>query len=134
MNSNTNRASRHLAESPVQNNQHFRLFIYEFLNLLIYALCIRRNEDTVIVKFADQVVKAVPYDMAVIGYGTDNINTLRLWEAEALNDFDFLQFNDSHYDAAVQDKNDAENITKVLYPNDNQYAGCFFFCKIKWIN
>lgn len=97
--------------------------------------CIRRNEDTVIVKFADQVVKAVPYDMAVIGYGTDNINTLRLWEAEALNDFDFLQFNDSHYDAAVQDKNDAENITKVLYPNDNQYEGKvlrlkqqYFFC------
>ena len=73
--------------------------------------------------------------MAVIGYGTDNINTLRLWEAEALNDFDFLQFNDSHYDAAVQDKNDAENITKVLYPNDNQYEGKvlrlkqqYFFC------
>ena len=41
VNSNTNRASRHLAESPVHNNQHFRLFIYEFLNLLIYALCIQ---------------------------------------------------------------------------------------------
>ncbi len=97
--------------------------------------CIRRNEDTVTVKFADQVVKAVPYDMAVIGYGTDNINTLRLWQAEAVNDFNFLDFNDSRYDDAVKEKNDAENITMVLYPNDNRYEGKvlrlkqqYFFC------
>ena len=97
--------------------------------------CIRRNEDIVTVKFADQTVKAVPYDMAVIGYGTDNVNTLRLWQAEAVNDFDFLAFNDSKYDQAVKEKNDAENISKVLYPNDNSYEGKvlrlkqqYFFC------
>lgn len=84
---------------------------------------IRREEDTVLVKYADQTVKAVPYDMAVIGYGTENINTLRLWQAEPENGFDFLEFNDCKYDEAVKEKNDAENITKVLYPNDNSYEG-----------
>ena len=85
--------------------------------------CIRRNEDIVTVNFADQTVKAVPYDMAIIGYGTKNINTLRLWEAEAISDFNFLEFNDCKYDEAVKEKNDAENISKVLYPNDNSYEG-----------
>ena len=85
--------------------------------------CIRRNEDIVTVNFADQTVRAVPYDMAIIGYGTDNINTLRLWEAEAVTGFNFLEFNASQYDAAVKEKNDAENISKVLYPNDNSYEG-----------
>ena len=97
--------------------------------------CIRRNDDTVLVKFADQTVKAVPYDMAVIGYGTENINTLRLWEAEAVENFDFLKFNNFDYVGSVQAKNDAEDITKVLYPNDNQHKGKvlrlkqqYFFC------
>ncbi len=97
--------------------------------------CIRRNEDTVEVKFKDQTVKAVPYDMAVIGYGTENINTLRLWEAEPLENFDFLKFNNFDYNGSVQAKNDAENITKVLYPNDNRHEGKvlrlkqqYFFC------
>ncbi len=85
--------------------------------------CVRRTEDTVTINFADQTVRAVPYDMAIIGYGTDNINTLRLWEAEAVNNFNFLEFNDSKYDEAVKEKNDAENISKVLYPNDNSYEG-----------
>jgi len=97
--------------------------------------CIRRNDDTVEVKFKDQTVKAVPYDMAVIGYGTENINTLRLWEAEPLENFDFLKFNNFDYNGSVQAKNDAENITKVLYPNDNRHEGKvlrlkqqYFFC------
>ena len=96
---------------------------------------VRRDEDTVLVSFSDETVKAVPYDMAVIGYGTDNINTLRLWQAEAVEEFDFLEFNNCHYDAAVKDKNSAENISKVLYPNDNSYEGKvlrlkqqYFFC------
>ena len=73
--------------------------------------------------------------MAVIGCKTSNINTLRLWQAEAVNDFDFTAFNDTEYDKAVKEKNDAENITKVLYPNDNKYEGKvlrlkqqYFFC------
>ena len=97
--------------------------------------CIRREDQAVTVSFRTQTVKAVPYDMAVIGYGTKNINTLRLWQAEAVEEFDFSEFNNSHYDAAVKAKNDAENISKVLYPNDNSHEGKvlrlqqqYFFC------
>ena len=97
--------------------------------------CLRKEDEAVYVSFKDQTVKAVPYDMAVIGCKTDNINTLRLWQAEAVNEFDFTAFNNTQYDAAVEEKNDAENISKVLYPNDNQYEGKvlrlkqqYFFC------
>ena len=97
--------------------------------------CIRKEDETVTVAFKDQTVKAVPYDMAVIGCKTDNINTLRLWQAEAVNDFDFTAFNNAEYDLAVKEKNDAENISKVLYPNDNKHEGKvlrlkqqYFFC------
>lgn len=85
--------------------------------------CIRREEDAVLVHFRTQTVRAVPYDMAVIGYGTDNINTLRLWQAEPVENFNFVAFNNSDYTGAVADKNAAEDISKVLYPNDNQYQG-----------
>ena len=68
--------------------------------------CIRREEDRQLVEFAGQKVWAVPYDMAVIGYGTKNIGTLRLWQAEALTDFDFAKFNDQHYLDAVRERNE----------------------------
>ena len=97
--------------------------------------CIRRNDQECRVRFSDSEVIAVPYDMAIIGYGTKNINTLRLWQAEPVESFDFLAFNDGRYDDAVKAKNDAENISKVLYPNDNTYEGKvlrlkqqYFFC------
>ena len=97
--------------------------------------CIRREDLTVYVEFKGQTVKAVPYDMAIIGYDTSNINTLRLWQAEAVEDFNFSEFNNSHYDSSVKAKNDAENISRVLYPNDNTYDGKvlrlkqqYFFC------
>ena len=97
--------------------------------------CVRKEDEAVTVSFKDQTVKAVPYDMAVIGCKTDNINTLRLWQAEAVNEFDFTAFNNTEYDRAVKEKNDAENISKVLYPNDNKYEGKvlrlkqqYFFC------
>ncbi|MGN0558499.1 MAG: glycogen/starch/alpha-glucan phosphorylase [Acutalibacteraceae bacterium] len=97
--------------------------------------CIRRADEAVTVKFNGQTVKAVPYDMAVIGYGTKNVNTLRLWQAEPVDGFDFIAFNNSRYDDAVKVKNDAENISMVLYPNDNSHEGKvlrlkqqYFFC------
>lgn len=68
-------------------------------------------------------VLGVPYDTPIIGYGSDNVNTLRLWEAKSCEEFDFEDFNRGYYARAVEDKNDAENITKVLYPNDNIYEG-----------
>nr|WP_207648397.1 glycogen/starch/alpha-glucan phosphorylase [Anaerobranca gottschalkii] len=84
---------------------------------------IRKGSESVIVSFADGDVIAVPYDTPVIGYGQETINTLRLWQAEAVNEFDFQAFNDQEYDLAVKAKNDAENISKVLYPNDSTDEG-----------
>ncbi len=84
---------------------------------------IRRADEKVKVEYKNQTVYAVPYDMPIIGFGGDTINTLRLWQSEALNEFDFTAFNDQKYDKAVKEKNDAENISKVLYPNDSLEKG-----------
>jgi len=65
----------------------------------------------------------VPFDMPIVGYGGNTINTLRLWSATARQEFDFHDFNKGDYFGAVEDKNAAENITRVLYPNDNNYLG-----------
>ena len=83
----------------------------------------RRYNHTVKVTFPDHTVLAVPYDVPVIGYGTDNINTLRLWQCEAEEELDFNAFNDQDYLRALQQKNKAEDITRVLYPNDSTWEG-----------
>ena len=79
----------------------------------------RCEADAVEVVYSDMTVRAVPYDMPVIGYGTDNVGTLRLWQSESCGGFDFDKFNSGDYDGAVKSATDAENICKVLYPNDN---------------
>ena len=84
---------------------------------------IRCERDSVEVSFKDMTVKAVPYDMPIIGYGTDNIGTLRLWQSEALVPFDFELFNEQKYDKSVVLKNRAEDISRVLYPNDDNFEG-----------
>ena len=84
---------------------------------------VRREEDAVEITYGDQKVLAVPYDMPIIGYGTKNIGNLRLWQAESADDFDFAAFDSGDYDGAVKSQNDAENISKVLYPNDNTDKG-----------
>ncbi|MBV7273601.1 glycogen/starch/alpha-glucan phosphorylase [Clostridium sp. PL3] len=84
---------------------------------------VRRDEDTVIVEFADCSLKAVPYDMPVIGYKTSNINKLRLFKAEPLEDFDFELFNSQEYNRAVEKKNRAEDVSRVLYPNESTAEG-----------
>lgn len=84
---------------------------------------IRCEGDAVTVDFKDMSVKAVPYDMPVIGYGTDNVGTLRLWQAESLVPFDFDLFNEQKYDKSVALKNRAEDISRVLYPNDDNNEG-----------
>ena len=83
----------------------------------------RRYHHTVKVEFPDHTVLAVPYDVPVIGYGTDNINTLRLWQCEAEEELDFNAFNNQEYQRALDQKNKAEDITRVLYPNDSTYEG-----------
>ena len=96
---------------------------------------LRKESESQIVEFKDLIVKAVPYDIPIIGYDTKNINTLRLWQSEAILDFDFKKFNDFKYDESVKNKNRAEDITRVLYPNDEQRVGKvlrlrqqYFFC------
>lgn len=84
---------------------------------------VRRIEDKVLIEFADETIQAIPYDTPIVGYGTDNINTLRLWKAESVDAFDFKLFNDQAYDESVALKNSAEDISRVLYPNDSEQAG-----------
>ncbi|MBI5329111.1 MAG: glycogen/starch/alpha-glucan phosphorylase [Betaproteobacteria bacterium] len=71
----------------------------------------------------EQVVVGVPYDTPIQGYQTDTCNTLRLWKAEAPESFDFAQFNRGDYYKAVEQKVNSENLTKVLYPNDEAVQG-----------
>lgn len=84
---------------------------------------IRREDEAVIVHFTDCDVRAIPYDMPIIGYGTNNINTLRLWKSEPVEPFDFDLFNAQEYDKSVALKNRAEDISRVLYPNDSENDG-----------
>ena len=83
----------------------------------------RRDKLTVKVKFADQTVNCVPYDMPVIGYDTETVGTLRLWQCEAEKELDFDAFNAQDYYKALENKNKAEDITRVLYPNDSTWDG-----------
>ena len=85
--------------------------------------CVRREEDAVVVKFAEQTMKAVPYDMPVIGYGGKTINTLRLWQSEPMNAIDLGAFNDQNYFKSSQEYDEAICISQILYPNDTMKAG-----------
>ena len=64
----------------------------------VWTIC--RPFEEVIVEFGDSKVRAIPYDMPIIGYGTENVNTLRLWEAKSINELDLNAFNDQNYDKA----------------------------------
>ncbi len=70
-----------------------------------------------------QSVMAVPYDLPVLGYGNNVVNTLRIWDAEAVNTFNLDSFDKGNYQKAVEQENLARTICEVLYPNDNHYAG-----------
>ncbi len=83
----------------------------------------RRYNHTVKIKFPEHTVLAVPYDVPIIGYGTNNVGTLRLWQCEAEQELDFNAFNDQDYLRALDAKNKAEDITRVLYPNDSTWEG-----------
>jgi len=83
----------------------------------------RCDEDTVIIEYNGQTVKAVPYDMPVFGCRTENVGTLRLWQAEPVKEFDFDTFNRQNYLEASKEKIYAEDISRVLYPNDDTNEG-----------
>lgn len=70
-----------------------------------------------------QSVRAVPYDMPIVGYGNHIVNTLRIWDAEAINNFNLDSFDKGEYEKAVEQENLARTICEVLYPNDNHVAG-----------
>ncbi|MEE0878652.1 MAG: glycogen/starch/alpha-glucan phosphorylase [Treponemataceae bacterium] len=93
-----------------------------------------KGEDTFFIENAE-IVNATPYDMPIVGYDTKTVNTLRLWQASSPDGFDLQLFNDMQYHRAVERQNDAENISRVLYPNDNGPLGKvlrlkqqYFFC------
>ena len=103
---------------------------------------IKRNEYAVTVKFGGYVavrkndqgkdcfvqegyqsVRAIPYDLPIVGYDNNIVNTLRIWDAEAVDIFNLDQFDKGEYHKAVEQENLARTICEVLYPNDNHYAG-----------
>lgn len=94
-----------------------------------------KPDEAVLVKFKDQIVRAIPYDMPIIGYDTKHINTLRLWQSEPIEEFNFEAFNNQDYIKALEEKNKAEDISRILYPNDTTREGKvlrikqqYFFC------
>ena len=93
-------------------------------------MCIRdsvrvenKNGRNYFIQDGYQSVRAVPYDLPVIGYGNNVVNTLRIWDAEAIQEFCLDSFDKGEYEKAVEQQNLAKTIVEVLYPNDNHYAG-----------
>ena len=93
----------------------------------------RRYNHTVKIKFPEHTVLAVPYDVPIIGYDTNNVGTLRLWQCEAEQELDFNAFNDQDYLRALDAKNKAEDITRVLYPNDSTWEGKWLRIKQQYV-
>ena len=100
-----------------------------------YPFIVRRQEEQRLVSYADMTVRAIPYDMPITGYGTKNVNTLRLWKAEPLEEFDYDAFNSQRFTDAIVEREHAMDISRVLYPNDTTYEGKvlrvrqqYFFC------
>ncbi len=88
-----------------------------------YVTMRRENGRDKFVQENYQSVRAVPYDLPVVGYGNNVVNTLRIWDAEAIDTFDLEHFDKGDYQRAVEQQNLARTICEVLYPNDNHYAG-----------
>ena len=84
--------------------------------------CLSENGRQKWVWVPDEIVEGLPYDLPIVGY-CNAVNSLRLWSAKAVDDFDLDNFNKGSYSDAVSRKVRAENLTKVLYPNDNMTAG-----------
>ena len=88
-----------------------------------YPFTLQRFQERVKVHYNDMDVWAVPCDLPITGYGTKNINLLRLWKAEPAEEFDFNLFNSQRFDDAVIQRNRVNDIWRVLYPNDTSYDG-----------
>lgn len=88
-----------------------------------YPFVIRREEQAKYVNFADMNVRAIPYDMPIVGYGTKNVNTLRLWKSEPIEEFDYDAFNSQRFTDAIVERERVADLCRVLYPNDTTYEG-----------
>ncbi|NLT12202.1 MAG: glycogen/starch/alpha-glucan phosphorylase [Clostridiaceae bacterium] len=88
-----------------------------------YPFIVPRYEDKVVVRYNDVEVFAIPCDMPITGFGTYNVNRLRLWKSEPAKEFDFNLFNSQRFDDAVIERNRVNDIWRVLYPNDTSYDG-----------
>ena len=88
-----------------------------------YPFIVRRGTQQRIVKFDDMHVRAIPYDMPITGYGTDNVCTLRLWDASPMSEFDYDAFNSQRFSDAILEREAVHDLTRVLYPNDTTYQG-----------
>lgn len=88
-----------------------------------YPFVIRREEEQMLVTYADLQVRAIPYDMPITGYGTKNVNTLRLWKAEPMEEFDYNAFNSQRFTDAIVERERVHDICRVLYPNDSTFEG-----------
>lgn len=88
-----------------------------------YPFVIRREEEARYVKFDDMDVRAIPYDMPITGYGTDNVGTLRLWKSEPMEEFDYDAFNSQRFTEAIVERERVADLCRVLYPNDTTYEG-----------
>lgn len=88
-----------------------------------YPFVLRRQENAKYVHFADMDVRAIPYDMPIVGYGTNNVNTLRLWKSEPIEEFDYDAFNSQRFTDAIVERERVADLCRVLYPNDTTYEG-----------
>lgn len=112
----------------LKNGYPFELRRPEYAKEVHFGGCVRVEYDpekggNKFIHEGYQAVKAIPYDMPITGYDNDVVNTLRIWDAEPIVDFELDSFDKGDYKKAVEQENLARNIVEVLYPNDNHYAG-----------
>ena len=111
----------------LENGNPFELRRPEYTKVVKFGGYIRVSTDengrSVFTQENYQAVRAVPFDMPIVGYGNGVVNTLRIWDAEPVECFQLDSFDKGDYQKAVEQENLARNIVEVLYPNDNHYAG-----------
>ena len=110
----------------LKNGNPFELRRPEYAKTVKFGGYVRvenRNGRNMFIQEGYQSVLAVPVDLPIIGYGNNVINTLRIWDAEAINSFELDRFDKGEYEKAVEQENLARNLVEVLYPNDNHMAG-----------
>ena len=131
---NTDLTVSEICLGTVNYGSHYSLSLIHILRRNEYAcevkfggyVRVERDMDTGRDHFIQegyQSVRAVPYDLPVVGYGNNVVNTLRIWDAEPINTFNLDSFDRGDYQKAVEQENLAKTIVEVLYPNDNHYAG-----------